>query len=297
MATTNKKSSVRTKTTKKIIKKSKSAKTTKVSVAAKAAISKQSKNQVNVSEQLRTLNILGAFLSLSLAGVAGFFMGNVSYQLYLGLLSKNELASKVTTVFSPAIEHVYDLEMRWAVVVIMVLASILPILILSKLRNKYQTNLKNNVNLIRWIDMAIVGALMTEAVALLSGVQDLFVLKLIAGFVVLSALLGWLAEKQTAQTKKPQWSVYFVSLVAGLMPWVLIFAYAASTWIFGLVRSPWYVYALYAVGLLGFVAYALNQKLLFKKRFNFETAELNYLRINLYSRVAFAIILIIGLQK
>lgn len=305
MATTKKSSSGKTKTAKKpVTKATKSATTTKKSVSTKS-VKLPSAKSVSVPRligsrtKVRELHFITVALNVGLAVAAGFVMSTRAYQLVTGLLSKDELASRTTTVFAPAIHSVYDLELRWALVAILALASVTSLLVLTKFKHQYQASLTNRIHTWRWIDMAVVGALMVEVIALLSGVQDIMTLKLIGGVVAVSSLLAWLAERQNSGNQKPARALYILSVITALLPWGLIGSYAIATYIYGMVRSPWYVYALYAVGVAGVVAVALNlrnQLLRNKAGSNYETVERNYLVTNILTRTAFAVILILGLK-
>ncbi len=309
MATTKKSTKAKIKTTKKpTAKTARAARATKQTASAKSVSAKAVKapdrktaaprNRIRL---LMQLNLIMAVLSVGLAVMAGLFMNQRSYQLFTGLLTRDELASKASTVFVPAIHSIYDIELRWAVVSIMVLSAILPLLFATRLRRRYQASLVNRVHLWRWIDMAVIGALMVETVALISGVQDLMTLKLVGGLVVVSGVLAWMAEKQNAAADASSGKgTYVLSIVTGALPWLLIGMYAVATPLYGMVRSSWFVYALYGTLLAGFVATAINlgNQLRAKGRMaNYEVAERNYQLINILVRAAFAIILITGLIK
>ncbi|HUP26780.1 MAG TPA: hypothetical protein VM124_04005 [Candidatus Limnocylindrales bacterium] len=304
MATTKKSTKAKIKTTKKpAANTSKAARTNKLSVSAKVVKTpiKKATAPRNRIKLLAQLNLITAVLSLGLAVMAGLFMNQRSYQLFTGLLTRDELASRATTVFVPAIRSVADVELRWAVVATMVLSAILPLLFATRLRRRYEASVANKVRTWRWVDMAVVGALMMGTTALISGVQDIMTLKLIGGLVILSGALAWMAERQNADiTAKPGKSAYILSIIAGALPWLLIATYAAATPIYGMVRNSWFAYALYGALLAGFIATAINlgNQLRGKgKLANYEVAERNYQLINLLTRAAFAVILITGLIK
>lgn len=288
MATTNKSTKAKTKKPA-----ARAAKTTKKSVSTKVSkpVAQKAANKL-----LTQLNILSAALALISAVLAGLLMNNRTFELVNGLLTNDELGK----VAVPAVRHVYDLELRMAVIVIMVLSAVTPILFLTSKKSEYAAAIKNKVNLLRWIDAAVVGALMIEVVALVSGVQDVSVLKLIAGLVVVTCLLGWVAEKRNKQAGRPTWNELAISLATGVLPWVLIASYAVSTWVHGRIHSPAYVYVLYAGVVLGSVAYGMNlinyvRRL--KSSLNYEVVERNYLIIGMATKAVFAIALIVGLQK
>ncbi len=301
MATTTKKSKAKSKTSKKPATKStkvtKAAKTTKKSVAVKAVKSTAKKSSDKSLSQLFQLNVFSAFLSVALAGVAGWFIGSSSYQIFTSLITKDELASKATTVFVPAIHALYDLPMRWYVVGVLLVSAVIPVLAATRLRKQYETAVKNKVNMWRWLEMAIVGSLIMTGVAVVNGVQDIMTLKLVGIMILVTCALGWFAEKQNAGATKPVWSNYVLSIFTGVVPWLVIAGYIVGTLVFGMVRSPWYVYAVTGTTLLGFLGYAFSQMRQIKLLQDYVATERSYLQLSIFVKVAFAIILIVGLQK
>ncbi len=291
MATTTKKSSkVNTKTTKKT-----ASKITKANTVAKTKVSIRR----SAKSQLRMLTVLTALVSVAGAVAAGLLMNNTSYQFVTGFLTRDELASKTVTVFAPAVHVLAEVELRWIVVFIMTLSAIVPLLILTRLKNRYQENLRQRVNLLRWIDMAVVSALIVETIALLSGVNDVMTLKLVGGLVAITCLLDWLSEKHHARQSTTGRGVFILSVVTGTLPWLLIAVYAVATPVYGMVRLPWFVYALYAATGIGFIGYCLNNWRYLKAGTgaDYEKTERNYLQLGLFVKLAFAVILIVGLQK
>lgn len=215
-------------------------------------------------------------------------------------MTRDELASNATTVFIPAIHHLYDIEIRWIVVVLLLVGAIVPLINVFR-SSRYQAALKAKRNPLRWADKAVLSGAMLAVVAALSGVEDLMTLKVIGGLVVVTAALGWLAERQNVDAKaNPDKSAYTISVLSGILPWLIVLAYAFGTPLWGMVRYPWYVYALYASVLISSMAYAINGYN-YIRRFrawtNYETLERNYLIIDMLARVSFAVILIVGLAK
>jgi hypothetical protein len=250
-------------------------------------------------ERLRGLHLISAGLFALLAVAAGYFIKDTTFGLWLNHLTNDDLASRTTTVFAPAVRGVYDLNLRWATVGLLAISAILPLLWATRWRRQYQVNLDAEAMPQRWVDLAITSAIMVEIIALLSGYHDIMTLKLVGGLVAITCLLGWLADKQNRKADRVDWSAYAISLVTGVLPWLLIAVTAVTTYIFGIVRSPWYVYALYATTLLGFGAIAWNQRQHYRRanQWKYEVVERNYVLLNLFVKAAFALILIAGLRR
>lgn len=274
---------------------------TKVTKSARTTSSTATKStKISKTSSLRKLNQLSAVLHIAGAVLAAVFMGNATLQFFSGLMTRDELASGASTVFIPAIHHLYDIEIRWIVVALLLVGAIVPLINVFR-SDRYQATLKARRNPLRWASTGIVGGAMVAVVAALSGVEDIMTLKVIGGLVIIAAALGWLAERQNGdKTASPDKTACSIGVVSGLLPWLIILTYAFGTPLWGMVRYPWYVYALYASVLAGFAAYTVNGcKYIRRLRVwaNYETLERNYVVIDMLTRVSFAVILIVGLAK
>src|SRR5690606_22516050 len=118
--------------------------------------------------------------------------------------------------------------------------------------------------------------------------------------ILVTAILGWLSERQNADPKaKPDYSAFGISLITGVLPWMVILAYAFATPIWGAIRYPWFVYALYAAVFVGSAAYAINgynYVRRFRNWTSYAVVERNYIIIDVVTRLSFAVILIVGLS-
>ncbi len=294
MATTkSSKSKAKPKTSKKPA--TKSAKSTTKSTAVKVTPkSKTSKVSLNL---LYKLNLTSAVLGIVIAVAAVFLMSSARFQLFVGHLTDNAIESTEGTVFVPAIHTIYSLELKWLVALILLVSVVVPLLAATKKRKTYEDSVSKKVVPSRWIDMAIVSALMLEVIAILTGVQDVMVLKLIVGLMIVTNILGWFSEKHQAAKAGTGRGVYVLSLFTGSLPWLIIASYAFSTVVWGMVRSPWYVYALYATTLLAFTGYGLNGLRRLKAQQEYTVTERNYQVLSIFAKTAFALVLIVGLAK
>lgn len=303
MATTKKSTKAKTKTA--------SAKTARRTTSKKVSSAKTATKTADIkvarpSKQPRVLNVqrllslyaISAGLFLLLAVAAAVLMNDTSYQLTLGHLTKDQF---VEGTLAPAVQSVYDIEVRWLVVTTLVLSVVGPVLYLTKLKNRYTDYMtKTRMLPFRWFDYAVTTALMVATVALLSGVSDLPTLKLLEGLMIVTCLLALVSERQNDRANKPVWSSFYVGLISGSLPWLFLAAYAVATVVYGGIRAPWYVYALYVALLGGFTLLTRNQWRQYRKigaQASYLAAERNYLLINTVIKAAFAISLIVGLAK
>jgi hypothetical protein len=270
----------------------------KVTTAKTAAKPVKNLRTTNL-KTLRSILLAKTVLFAGLAVAAGFLMNSASYALTVGYQAKDELISLTQgkTAFVHASQGVMDIEIRWVVVTILGISALLSLLAATRMRAKYEASVVSGVSAMRWIGLGITSALIVETIALLAGISDIATLKVVVGLMLVTCTLAWIVEKRNAQAGRPVWSEFVVSLFTGLLPWLLIGSYALSTWVYGLVRYPWFVYALIGSTAVGFTQLTANQYKKISGWTNNVVIERNYLLIGTLTKVAFAVILIIGFQK
>jgi hypothetical protein len=234
----------------------------------------------------------GTFLILAIAAVLLMNDRAVSFDIVHqtadGLLSQN------TTVFAQAQRTLVEPTIRTLLVVVLGLSFVA--VFFNSHYSKYKKTLESKVNLRRWLGIGITGALMIEIVGMLHGVADTATLKLMAGSVVVTALLGWVAETQNKGARRPEWAAFYLSLATGVMAWIPVKLALLGTLLYGTVRSPWYVYAATGAVVIGFCAMAYTQWWGYKTRPHYYILERNYLVVDTLTKVVFSLCLIIGLQ-
>lgn len=289
-ATTSKKAT----TAKKPAVKTAAAEKTSTAKNAKANVSKKStKKPADRKTVLRRLNLTSALFGLLGAVAAGLLMNTTSYQFLTGLLTTNPL----TGGLAPAVHAVWDVELRWIVVTILLLSSLVPLLAATRARKKYEAALDSKVMKWRWIDTAVIGSLIVATIALLSGVQDIMTLVLIGGFVWLSAALGLMAEKQNAGATRSYRGAFTIGMFANALPWLLILVYALGTSIWGMTHNSWAVYGVYITTLLCGFGMVSAQRAYIDRKNDYDVSEQRYLVYGILSKVTFVLLLVLGFKK
>lgn len=225
-------------------------------------------------------------------------MNTASAQVLLGHLAKDELASRAGTVLAPAATALYEVEFRWLLVALLVAAAVIAVLRGTRYKALEDAGIKNRVQPLRWIEFAVTGALAFEIVALLNGLQDAVALKLGMLSIVLAALLAWLFERENAATGKPTKSIYVASALAVTFPVLALLVTMYGTNVYGMERSPWYAYAAAAVVSAGLLLTVRSVRNAFKVRngaHDYASVDRNYTRISVATKVALAVVLIVGL--
>ncbi len=228
-------------------------------------------------------------------------MKDTAYTLVHGYMVRDQILSQLadTSVFAPAVRNLAELQIRWLLVATLATAAVLTALKLTKFRKRYEDEVKSGVSPMRWAETGIVGALLITIVAFLSGVTDIMVIKLLAGFVILSAVLNWLSERQNKGARKADLTTYWLAVIAAAIPAVYILIVAITTLIYGMIRAPWYVYVLYLITVASFVMLLKNRRKQLAatdKRWKDNAfVEKRHAIISTATTILFAVVLIVGL--
>ena len=299
--TTNKKAPAKTAAAK-TAKSSAKARTTKSAAASKKTVAKKVEvKKTNAQKPAFTSRfnqqyvIAGVILGLQ-AILAGILMKADSVQVFLGHLTKNELASNATTVLASAAHPLYELELRWVLVAFLGVSALFAVLRGTKWQHREAAGVKTGVQPLRWIDFAVTGAIFFELVALLNGVQDAVALKLGMLSIALTAYFAWMYERENAATGKPARASLIGSQAAAAVPILVLATTMWSTYVYGMVRSPWYAYAAAAA----FVAWLCVIQSCLKKtpvvgKHNYISVDKSYNVLTFLARTTVAVVLIVGL--
>lgn len=272
--------------------------TAPVKKADKPAKVKRARKEVTLYS-LRRLHAFSIVLFAALAATALALMQAVGLTLSSGFLAKNELASTATTVFTPAQRVIYDIDVRYALVGLLVLSLLLTFGRSRRMWKEEQAGIARRILPWRWVDFALTGMMAVEVTALTAGLSDIVAIKSLGLLTVAAALFAWLAERENAGSARAVRAPFYASVIFGLLTILLLSAPLMDTLVYSEIRSPWYAYALWGVVAASFVATGWNQWKSLKHGavWNYLYVERNYIAINILAKTAFALILIIGLMK
>lgn len=252
--------------------------------------------------QTQTIQKISAYISAALAIAAFYLMSSYAVTETLSYMVRDTIASQISgnTVFGLGVRNVADIQIKWLLIGLLLASAVLSLLAATRWSKKFNQGVKDGAQPVRWLEHGVITVLALEIIALLSGVTDVAVLKAITALVIVSSVLGLLAERQNKGAKKPVKSAFVLFAVTGLIPWLIITFAAIATYIYGLIRAPWYVYALYFIVLGSCVLTSVLQWKRFKGNKlwkNVGYVERTYVSINLVTKILIAAVLIIGLQK
>lgn len=161
--------------------------------------------------------------------------------------------------------NVFNLNIAYLVAAFFFMSALAHLFIATVYRHRYEVNLKQGINKVRWFEYAISASTMMVAIGLLSGIWDLGLISLIFVSTAVMNLMGLLMEVHNQTAGKTNWLSFKIGCLAGIMPWAVI---GLSFWgsnHYGLGRIPSFVYWIYATLFIFFNCFAINMYLQYKK--------------------------------
>lgn len=148
------------------------------------------------NEGLKRLNLLAGGLYL-LQAVAVFLITSSDKgqnSIYTGLLSKDQISSDGgRQMLVHATQHLFNLNTVYVIALSLLIAAGGHVLLATRRRKYYETDLKNSINSFRWVEMIFTVGLLAVALALSLGVAEVSLLVLVfigLATYFLSALSG-----------------------------------------------------------------------------------------------------------
>ncbi len=163
--------------------------------------------------------------------------------------------------------------------------------IATVLYERYVDYLDRGLNPYRWYEYSVSASLMIVVIAMLAGIWDLGTLVGVFGLVAVMNLSGLMMERRNESIDDLDWTPYWVGVVAGIVPWIII----AITFI-GTVRAsggefPEFVIYIYVSIFIFFNLFALNMVLQYlevSRWKNYLFGEKMYILLSLVAKSALA---------
>jgi Heliorhodopsin len=214
--------------------------------------------------RLRTLNTWLAAL-FGAQGLAVLVAAAThSWPVTTNYLASDPIASQIAghTVMGGATKHLFDVNVAILVAALLFIAALAHLLVATKYRATYESQLQRGLNKMRWVEYGLAGGVMLLILGLLGGVSDissllmLFVLSLVAAGVSLSAELHLGRARRT---------LCALAGLVGLVPWAVFGIYVWGAQSSG-GHIPAFLWVLYVTMFAAWVASMFNLRMIGKQR-------------------------------
>jgi hypothetical protein len=253
------------------------------------------------AESLKKWNTWVAVL-LGLQALAILLLtANKTYPVNVSYLTLDSLQSTTsgTQVLVPAVHHLFELNMARLVAAFLLIPALVHVSMATWYRLRYETDLANGMNRMRWFEYAISGGLMFVAIAALVGMSDLVSLGLGFALAAVTCLLGYVMETHNPFKKRAAatWTSYVVGATAGGLAWAGITVTLLASSLLGSGNMPAVAYWVYGASLVLFGAFAVNLYLQYKNSgpwSNYRYSEWVYLVLGFVTKSLLAWLIFAG---
>ncbi|MEF8814943.1 MAG: heliorhodopsin HeR [Halovenus sp.] len=133
--------------------------------------------------------------------------------------------------------------------------------IATVLYDRYVEYLDRGMNPYRWYEYSVSASLMIVVIGMLAGIWDLGTLVALFALVAVMNLAGLLMERRNESTDETDWTPYWVGVVAGIVPWIVIAITFVGTVTASGGEFPEFVIYIYISIFIFFNLFALNMAL------------------------------------
>lgn len=184
--------------------------------------------------KLRRWNIIIAVV-LAVQAVLVLLIGKAfTLPVVTHYLAKDSIASQTAgrTVLAPAVRQIMLIDIRYIVIAFLLVGFTFYWLIATARRGKYEAELQNRTNTLRWVVYGLSSSIMLVLIAMLNGIYD--IATLIAVFVLLGILhfLAYFGEAK-AYDFRAKMQTFAAICVAGGTVWLIVFSYITGALAYG----------------------------------------------------------------
>ena len=161
------------------------------------------------------------------------------------------------TIFPETVSYI-DANLPLVVAAFLFISAFAHAAIATVLYERYVDYLDRGMNPYRWYEYAVSASLMIVVIGMLAGIWDVGTLVGLFGLVAVMNLSGLLMERRNESTDEVDWTPYWVGVVAGIVPWIVIAITFVGTVTASGGEFPEFVIYIYVSIFVFFNLFALN---------------------------------------
>ncbi|WP_256867915.1 heliorhodopsin HeR [Halorientalis salina] len=168
------------------------------------------------------------------------------------------------TIFPETVSFI-DLNLPLLVAAFLFISAFAHTAIATVLYERYVEYLDRGMNPYRWYEYAVSASLMIVVIGMLAGIWDLGTLVGLFGLVAVMNLSGLMMERRNELTDETDWTPYWVGVVAGIIPWIIIGITFIGTVTASGGEFPEFVIYIYVSIFIFFNLFAINMALQYQE--------------------------------
>lgn len=251
------------------------------------------KPQTELGRQLQTFNRFAGFIHLVQA-IALFLIMNGETKIPVITRFFTQTAEDI----QPVSETLFEFPVAVIGPIFLLLSAIGHLLISSPFYiRRYEQNIENGINPVRWWEYAVSSSLMLVVLMMLGGLIELSTIVFLFTLNFVMNLMGLMMEKHNQLTQKTSWLPFNIGVIAGIVPWIIggLYFWVSTNNIADAI--PAYAQFGFLLTFLFFNSFAINMWLQYKKIGkwkNYAYGEKVYIVLSLASKSALGWIIVLG---
>jgi len=251
------------------------------------------KPETKVGRQLQTFN--------RIAGLTHLIQGVV----LLVILNPETTIPVITRFFDetpdgvrPVSETLFEFPIALIGPIFLLLSAAAHLLISSPFYvHRYEANIENGINPVRWWEYAFSSSLMLVVLLMLGGLIEVSTVVFIFALNFIMNLMGLMMEKYNQLSEKTSWLAFNIGVFAGIVPWIMggLYFWVSTSNIADSI--PVYAQFGFLLTFLFFNSFAINMWLQYKKIGKWKVyayGEKAYIVLSLVSKSALGWIVVLG---
>lgn len=245
-------------------------------------------------EKLQKLNRTAGLLHLAQA--TGLLL-IVNWSLKLPILTRF-FDKTATGEVLPVAKTLVDIPVALAGPLFLLISAIFHLIISSPFYiRKYEKNIKNGINPLRWWEYSISSSIMLVILLMLGGLIELPSIVFIFTLNFIMNMMGLMMERYNQLTERTNWLPFNIGVLAGIVPWIVggLYFWVSTSNIADSI--PGYAKMGFLVTFLLFNTFAINMFLQYKqvgKWSKYVYGEKAYIVLSLVAKTLLAWILVLG---
>ncbi len=254
---------------------------------------------VSPLDKLRSLHFTSFFGHLVFAGLSLFFLSKASAQLIVSKQTQDIFANTPEVSLAPSYHFLMNLQYRYVLAGLLIIGAVGSLLLATRLRRNYETKVTRGLSGAKWLLIGISLALTLELASFMTGITELFTLKLIGGLVLTGALFAWIYERENFHQVGRSKIALYGSVFAFILAFIPMVGNLVTTNLYGGQRFAWYVYVL---GVILALSVFMQLRTLVKaanvnNKLSYVVTEQRYFWTDVATKFFVLLVLLAGIQK
>lgn len=251
------------------------------------------KPKTKQGRDLQRFNLIAGLLHLVQAAVLFVI---VNYELTLPIVT--QFLGQTAEGIRPVTETLVEIPVAVAAPIFILLSALFHLFIASPYYvRKYEENIKNGINPLRWWEYSFTSSIMITVLLMLGGIFELSAVVFIFTLNFIMNLMGLVMEKYNQKTSKTEWLPFNIGVIAGIVPWIMggIYFWVSTTNIADSI--PDYAKFGFILTFIFFNTFAINMYLQYKKIGKWKSyayGERGYIVLSLVAKSLLGWILVLG---